>query len=172
MLYQVVIKDPTGKIKKIISSKKLEKKFWKDMGITLKNKKTYKKKKKQNWVCETCKEIFQAARTRKFCHDPCVYVDKRHGSLAERLCEKKECNNKYFPTSNVQKFCPEHKGKYVYVKKPPPLKRPCLVCREPFQPKTYRDRYCKDPCTHYHTQLKGFIPGQKPKIFPQPPKKK
>ena len=106
MLHQVVIKDPSGKVKKIISAEEISKKHWIDFKLkelTTNKKKIYKNKVKQNWVCETCKKIFRAARDRKFCHDPCGYVDKRHSPMGMKPCGV--CKKEFMPNSNVQKYC-------------------------------------------------------------------
>lgn len=117
MIHPVTIYNAEGKVKKVISTKKLVKDHWKNSKGHLtkfKNndlRNARRRKKMQNWVCETCKEVFQAARERKFCHDPCEFVDKRHKPLSEKLCDI--CHELYMPTGNSQKYCKDPCDKFM-----------------------------------------------------------
>lgn len=127
MLHQVTVYDSNGKVKKVLSSKRVTRDHWNRLvqpigqgskphtgQATAKKKSSYKPIGLVDRECDKCHKIKPGRRDNKrfFCHEPCLSDDIR---------------------ANHQ---------------PPTEERKCDDCQEMFLPKQSRHNFCHNPCTY------------------------
>lgn len=122
VFYPVTVKDPKGKVKKVISSETLSNKFWEEVNLNDKPIKTKQPGKALTCFFEECRKSFNSNyKAAKFCSAECSKAYRNRNKTKKRdfgtgKCKEPSCENTFKRLRNNHIFC-SFACKYEYDKR-------------------------------------------------------